>query len=124
MAAKKKAKGTSVFDRFEGTIVERPIEIANKTFLAGLSLANQFQDSLESNFENLAKDGEKVRDDASRSLDKLRNELINRVNGVRNDMTQRLDSVLSTILEYSPVATTYDVQKLNNKLDKALRVAK
>ena len=122
MAVKKKTKDTSILRRFDGTIVERPIEIAKKTFLASLSLANQFQNSLESNFEKLAKDGEKVRDDASRSVDKLRSGFVNRVDGVRNDLTQRLDSVLGTVLEYSPVATTKDVQDLNSKLDKALRV--
>ena len=128
MAAKKQAKQKTILDRvlerIEGTFAEKPIEISNKAFLAGLGLANQFQAEFESQFNKLAKDGEKVRDEATASVNKARNEVADRVKKVREQFTDRVDSVLNTVLSYSPIATTKDVEKLNVKLDKALRVAK
>lgn len=123
MTAQKEQQDTNVFDRLKGA-TRQPLRIINKTFLASLGLAHQLQDGLQSNFEKLAQDGEKVRDDASRSTDKFRNEIINGVNGARNGLTRRLESVFGTVLKFSPVATTSDIKELNSKLDEALRVAK
>ena len=128
MATKKQEKSNTVLEavlnRVEGTIVERPIVVANKTYLASLGLANQFQQDFGSQFDKLAKDGEKVRDEATASVNKARDQVLGRAKKVRVQIAERIDSVLSKVLEYSPIATTADVEKLNAKLDKALRVAK
>ena len=128
MAAKKTAKKSSLIDailkRVEGTIVEQPIIVANKTFLAGLGLANQVQEDFQSKFDKFAKDGEKARDEATASVNKARDEVLDRAKKVRDQVAERVDSVLNTVLSYSPIATTDDIDKLNTKLDKALRIAK
>ena len=51
---KSTSKVGSIVDRFEGTIIEQPIVIANKTFLAGLGLASQVQTEFDAKFEELA----------------------------------------------------------------------
>ena len=66
MTTKKTANITFV-DRFKGTFVEQPIEVVNKTFLAGLGLAKQFQSGFEAKFNELAKDGAAVRSKAQKS---------------------------------------------------------
>ncbi len=130
MAAKKtatqlKAQAKSIVDRFEGTIVERPIIIANKAFLAGLGLASQAQSDFDKKFEALAKDGEKVRDQAQDSLDDFGDRVVKQVKATRKEVTKRAESAVKTVLDYSPVATTSDLKKLDRKLDKVLaQVAK
>ncbi|MDH3531871.1 MAG: phasin family protein [Gammaproteobacteria bacterium] len=124
-AVTKKAKARTIADRFEGTIIEQPIVIANKTFLASLGLASQVQADFDAKFEALAKDGEKVRKQAQDSLGSLRNKLFDQVKTTRDEITKRVESAVSTVLEHTPVATTGDVEKLNKKLDKMLvQVAK
>ncbi|MBT8099030.1 MAG: phasin family protein [Gammaproteobacteria bacterium] len=126
MPAKKKAtKSGSIVGRFEGTVIEKPIVIANKTFLAGLGLATQLQSTFDKKFDELAKDGAKVRQDAKKSANSLRGDIESRFTSVRKNLTKRIETAVETVLDYSPVATTEDVEKLNKKLDKVLvRVAK
>ena len=134
MAAKKKASsktttGSGIVDRFEGTIVEKPIVIANKTFLAGLGLFDQARNDFETKFEAYAKDGQKLRkqvkNETQSSVKSLRNQVESRVKSTRKQIAKRVESAVTTILEYTPVATTGDIEKLNKKLDQVLvRVAK
>ncbi len=124
-ATKLKAQAKSIVDRFEGTIVERPIIIANKAFLAGLGLASQAQSDFDKKFDALAKDGAKVRDQAQDSFEDLNDRVIKRVKATRREVTKRAESAVNTVLEYSPIATTSDLKKLDRKLDKVLaQVAK
>lgn len=124
-ATKLKAQAKSIVDRFEGTIVERPIIIANKAFLAGLGLASQAQSDFDKKFDALAKDGAKVRDQAQDSFEDLNDRVIKRVKATRKEVTKRAESAVNTVLEYSPIATTSDLKKLDRKLDKVLaQVAK
>ena len=124
-ATKLKAQAKSIVDRFEGTIVERPIIIANKAFLAGLGFASQAQSDFDKKFDALAKDGEKVRDQAKDSFEDLNDRVIKRVKATRKEVTKRAESAVNTVLEYSPIATTSDLKKLDRKLDKVLaQVAK
>ena len=115
-----KAKAKSIVDRFEGTIIERPIIVANKTLLAGLGLASQVQSDFDTKFEALAKDGAKVRNQARGSIDSLSNRILKKVEVTRSEITKRAESAVTTILEHSPVATTSELKKLNRKLDKVL----
>jgi len=124
-ATKLKAQAKSIVDRFEGTIVERPIIIANKAFLAGLGFASQAQSDFDKKFDALAKDGEKVRDQAQDSFEDLNDRVIKRVKATRKEVTKRAEYAVNTVLEYSPIATASDLKKLDRKLDKVLaQVAK
>ena len=124
MATKTTAKTTYV-ERFKDTFVEQPIEVANKTFLAGLGLAKQFQSGFEAKFEELAKDGAAVRNQAQKSATGVRDDVTSRFSTVRNDVGKRVESAMEAVLSFSPIATTGDVDKLNKKLDKVLaQVAK
>ena len=124
MATKTKANPT-VAERFKDTFVEQPIEVANKTFLAGLGLAKQVQAGFEAKFDELAKDGATVRNKAQKSANGLRDDVTSRFSTVRKDVGKRVETVMETMLSYSPIATTGDVDKLNRKLDKVLaQVAK
>lgn len=128
MPAKKKVarKSRSKADqgRFAGTVIEQPIVIANKTFLAGLGLATQLQSDFETKFEKLARDGETIRERARKraqvSADSLRNDVMNRVKSARKQLGKRVEIVVNSVLDASPIATTKDVEKLNKKLDRAL----
>jgi len=125
MTETKKTRSTesriqAIVDRFEGTIVERPIIIANKTFLAGLGLASQVQSDFEAKFEELAKNGEKVRREARGNLDNLSGRLRKQVEAKRKEVAKRAESTLKAVLDYTPVATTTDLKKLERKLDKVL----
>ena len=119
-ATKLKVQAKSIVDRFEGTIVERPIIIANKAFLAGLGLASQAQSDFDTKFEALAKDGEKVRNQAQDSLDDFGDRVVKQVKATRKQVTKRAESAVKTVLEYSPVATSADLKKLDRKLNKVL----
>lgn len=124
MATQKTAKNSFV-EQFKGTFVEQPIMVANKTFLAGLGLAKQFQSGFEAKFDELAKDGAAVRNQAQSSANGLRDDITSRFTSVRKDVGKRVESAMETMLDYSPVATTGDVDKLNKKLDRVLaQVAK
>ena len=124
-ATKLKAQAKSIVDRFEGTIVEQPIIIANKAFLAGLGLASQAQSDFDKKFDALAKEGEKVRDQAQDSFENMNDRVIKQVKATRKEVTKRAESAVQTVLDYSPVATTSDLKKLDRKLDKVLaQVAK
>jgi len=125
MAATKKtheleSKAKSIVDRFEGTIIEQPIIIANKAFLASLGLASQVQTDFDAKFEELAKDGAKVRNQAKGSIDSLSDKVLKQVKATRKQVSKRAESAVNTVLEHSPVATTNDLNKLNRKLDKVL----
>lgn len=125
MAAKKKARALkaqakSIVDRFEGTIIEQPIIIANKAFLAGLGLVSQVQSDFDTKFEKLAKDGEKVRNEAQGSFESISDRYVKEFKATRKQITKRVESAVDTVLEYSPIATTSDLKKLNSKLDKVL----
>lgn len=117
---KSASKVGSIVDRFEGTIIEQPIVIANKTFLAGIGLASQVQSDFDAKFEALAKDGAKVRSEARGSLNSISDRLMKQVDETRKEVSKRAETAMNTVLEYSPVATTSDLKKLNRKLDKVL----
>lgn len=114
------SKAKSFADRFEGTIIERPIVIANKTFLAGLGLASQVQADFDAKFEELAKDGAKVRNQARGTIDSLGDRIAKQVRTTGKEVTKRAESAMTTVLEHTPVATTSELKKLNRKLDKVL----
>jgi len=124
MAAKKEtAKITSKFslvDRFEGTIVEKPIVLANKTVLAGLGLATRLQNDFEAKFDEFAQDGAKVRSEAVKSASELRTDIESRIGTARKNLGKRVETAVEVVLDYAPIATTDDVAKLNKKLDKVL----
>ncbi|MGB5576724.1 MAG: hypothetical protein WBM88_04880, partial [Woeseiaceae bacterium] len=68
-AVTRKAQPKSVFQMLESSVVGKPIEIANKTFLASLGVVStmqteftKLQSDFEKTFERLVKDGEKARD--------------------------------------------------------------
>jgi len=110
----------SIVDRFEGTIVERPIIIANKTFLAGIGFASKVQSDFEAKFDEFAKSGEKVRREARGNLDSLSDRVLKQIEAKRKEVAKRAESTLKSVLEYTPVATTSDLKKLERKLDKVL----
>ena len=85
----------------------------------------QVQSDFDAKFEKLAKDGEKVRKQAQGSFESLNDRFAKQVKATRKQVTKRVESAVQTVLEYSPVATTSDLKKLNSKLDKVLaQVAK
>ena len=106
--------------RFDGTFFEAPIAGANKTFNAGIGLAEQVRTGFESKFNELAADGKKARDRAQKSAADWRKQTEKNVTTARKNVTKRVETALEKLLEYSPVATTGDVKKLNAKLDKVL----
>jgi polyhydroxyalkanoate synthesis regulator phasin len=125
MTATKKTRKTesqakSIADRFEGTIVEQPIIIANKAFLAGLGFASQVQSDFDAKFEELAKEGEKVRKQGRGSFDSLSDRVLKEFEAKRKEVTKRAESAVKTVLEHTPVATTNELKKLDRKLDKVL----
>ena len=93
-ATKLKAQAKSIVDRFEGTIVEQPIIIANKAFLAGLGLASQAQSDFDKKFDALAKEGEKVRDQAQDSFENMNDRVIKQVKATRKEVTKRAESAV------------------------------
>lgn len=125
MARTAKTQAKSIVGWFEGTIVEQPIIIADKALLAGLGLVSQVRSDFDEKFEKLAKDGEKVRKQAEGSFESLSDRYVKEFKATGKQLTKRVESVVNTVLEYSPVATTSDLKKLNRKLDKVLaQVAK
>jgi len=79
-----------------------------------------FVDRFELKFESLAKDGEKVRDQAQESLQEIGDRVIRQVKATRKAVTKRAESAVKTVLDYSPVATTSDLKKLERKLNRTL----
>ncbi len=64
----RKTQPKPVFQRLQSTVIGKPIEIVNKTFLASLGLVStmqteitKLQSDFEKTFEKLVKDGEKAR---------------------------------------------------------------
>lgn len=122
MATKKTAsrKSSSKAGRFEGTVVERSMKGINKAFLAYIGLADQVRTNLGTKFDELAADGEKVRNRAQKSADEVRKEAVNNAKTARKNVEKRIETTVETFLARSPVATSTDVKKLNAKLDKVL----
>lgn len=125
MAAKKKADAkktllSSIVDRFDGTIVEQPLASANKAVLASLGLATRYQASFQVKFDDLAKDGEKVRNQVEDSVGILQDQVVGQLKSKRNQVAKGVASAFNTILDYSPIAKSSDIAKLNTKLDKVL----
>lgn len=114
MTAKKQSAKTSA-----------PLEIVNKTYLAGLGLVSQTREQFEHKFVEFAKDGEKVRKDVEKSVAGLRKQMEARVESTRQRIANGIESTLTRVLEVTPVATTEDIARLNTKIDQILvRVAK
>ncbi len=125
MPAKKKARSketlvSSIVDRFDGTIVEHPIAVANKAVLAGLGFAKQFQADLQEKYDDLAKDGEIVRDQVEDTIGNLQGRVVGQLKSKRKQVEKGVTSAFGTLLDYAPVAKTSDIEKLNHKLDKVL----
>lgn len=110
----------SIVARLEGTVLEQPIAGAKKTFYAGIGLADRARNEFETQFNALAADGEKARDRAQESAAHWREQVAGNAKTARQNMSNRVNETVHKILEYSPVATTDDVKKLNEKLDKVL----
>lgn len=130
MAAKKKTNSkktrvSSIVDRFDGTIVEQPLAVANKAVLASLGFATQIRTDFEEKYNNLAKDGEKVRNEVENSIENLQGRVSKQVKTARKQVEKRVASAFNRVLDYSRIAKSSDVDKLNTKLDKVLlQVAK
>jgi len=116
----KKTQASVIRDQFDGTIIERPIEAANKAALAGIGLAAQLRNHVASQYDDFVRDGEKVRDRFEDSLDDLQNRVTDQVKTKRNQVEMRVTRTLKTVLDHSPIATSSDVDKLNTKFDKVL----
>ncbi len=110
----------SVIARFDGTMFEQPIAGAKKTFYAGIGLADRFRSEFETQFNALAADGEKARDRAQESAAHWRDQVAGNARTARQNVSNRVEEAVHKVLEFSPVATTDDVKKLNEKLDKVL----
>ena len=130
MAAKKKTNSkktrvSSIVDRFDGTIVEQPLAVANKAVLASLGFATQIRIDFEEKYNDLAKDGEKVRNEVENSIENLQGRVSKQVKTARKQVEKRVASAFNRVLDYSRIAKSSDVEKLNTKLDKVLlQVAK
>lgn len=130
MAAKKKARSkktlvSSIVSRFDGTIAEQPLAAANKAVLASLGFATQFQADIQEKYDDLAKDGETVRDRVEDSIGSLQGRMEGQLKSKRNQVRKGVSSAFNTILDFSPVAKSSDIDKLNTKIDKVLlQVAK
>lgn len=127
MATKKTTRKARSAAPFEGTVLEQPMAAANKAFLAYIGLADQVKsgveariDFVEAKFNELAADGEKIRNRAKKSANKARKDAVSNVKTTRRKVETRLESTIESILAKSPVATSTDVDKLNKKLDKVL----
>ena len=127
MATKKTTRKAQNASPFEGTVLEQPMAAANKAFLAYIGLADQVKagveariDTVEAKFNELAKDGEKIRNRARKSADKARKDAVSNAKTTRRKVETRIEDTIESILAKSPVATSTDVDKLNKKLDKVL----
>ena len=106
--------------RLDGTMLEQPIANVNKTFLAGIGLADQFRSGFETKFNELVVDGEKARDRAQKSAAEWRKQASSNAETARKNVSKRVEFAVEKLLGYSPVATSSDVDRLNAKLDKVL----
>ena len=127
MATKKTTRKARSASPFKGTVLEQPMAAANKAFLAYIGLADQVKsgveariDTFEARFNELAADGEKIRNRARKSADKARKEAVSNAKTTRKNVETRIESTIESILSKSPVATSTDVDRLNKKLDKVL----
>ena len=118
--AKTKAKDKTIIDRLDGTLLEQPVIVVNKTFLASIGLAEQVRTGFESKFDELVNDGEKARERAKKSAESLRKEAGSNFDSAAKNVKKRADEIVEKILSMSPVATSSDVDALNKKLDKVL----
>ncbi|MCH9696265.1 MAG: hypothetical protein K0U72_17245 [Gammaproteobacteria bacterium] len=115
----------SVVARFDGTIAEQPLAAANKALLAGLGFATQLQTTVEAKYDDLANDGEKVRDQIEESIEGAQKRVLGRVKSRREQVSKGAESALNRVLSFAPIARSSDIDKLNAKLDKVLlQVAK
>lgn len=124
MASKTKTKtaktATAAVSRIEGTILEQPIAVANKAFLASIGFADQIVTGFGEKLDEFAADGEKVRDRAKKSADEFAKDAGGNFDTVQKNLKKRADQIVESILSMSPVATSSDVHALNAKLDKVL----
>ena len=125
MAAKKKADSNETFvrsivDWFDGTTMEQPLAAANNAALASLGLATRFQADFQVKYDGLAKDGETVRNRVRDSIDSLQGRVVGRLMSTRSQINKDVTSAFNTILDYSPVAKSSDIEKLSTKLNKVL----
>ncbi len=116
----RKARDKSVYEKLEGSIVGRPIVIANQAFLAGLGLVSNVRSDLSGTFTKLTKDGEKVRKQYRAQINDLRDDVVKQAKAARKRVVKNVKSVAESVAEVSPVATQHDLDKLNSKLDKVL----
>lgn len=118
---KTKAKNTQSFmDKVEGSIIGQPIAIANKTFLASLGLIVSVSSDVSKKIDELAKDGETVRDEYQASFEKFRKDMRKRADERRKRAAKRARSFAESIADSFPLATDSDVQELEDKIDRKL----
>jgi len=100
----KKAKTKSVFEMLEGSVVGKPIKIANRTFLASLGLVStmqteftRFQTDFEKTFEKLVKDGEKARNRYRKDFKMFREDVKDYGEDVIEDVVEVKDRVIENV---------------------------
>jgi hypothetical protein len=120
VASKAKSTTWSIAERFDGTVLEQPVAAANKTFLAGLGLAEQVWTGCGASFDELASDGETIRQRAKARIESFRDDANINIDTARKNAIKQVNQVVQKVLSVSPVATTSDVDALNAKLDKVL----
>lgn len=115
------ARKTPTFmDKMEDSIIGQPIAIANKAFLASLGLIVTVRSDLSKKIDELAKDGETVRDEYQASFEKFRKDLQKQADERRKRAAKRARSFAESIADSFPLATDSDVQELEDKIDRKL----
>jgi acetylglutamate kinase len=120
VARKAKSTTRTIADRFDGTVLEQPVVVANKTFLAGLGLAHQIWTGFGARFDACASDGEKIRQRATKQVESFRKDANSNIDTARENAIRQVNQVVQKVLSVSPVATSSDIDALNAKLDKVM----
>lgn len=103
-AVSRKAKPKSVFEVLEGSIVGKPVRVANRTFLASLGLVStmqaeftQFQTDFGKTFEKLVKDGEKARNRYRKGFKDFREDVKDFSVDVVEDVVEAKDRAIDSV---------------------------
>ena len=118
--AVKKTRAPSFYEKIEGTMIGQPIVIANKAFLASLGLVATVSSDFVKRVDELAKDGEVVRDEYQASLEKFRGDVMSQISEGRERAAGRARKFAKIVTDSFPLATDDDVQELEQKIDKVL----
>lgn len=116
----KRTKAPTFYEKIEGTMIGQPIVIANKAFLASLGLVATVSSDFVKRVDELAKDGEVVRDEYQASFEKFRSDVMNQIKESRERAAGRTRKFTKFVADSFPLATDDDVQELEQKIDKVL----